>query len=140
MLSRVGRRGHILATVLPAIEETIGVTLAKIVADAGYRSHTAPKDKMFKVHVAGYKRGLTKAVKRALRRRAAVEPVIGHLKQDHRMVRNFLTRSEGDANNAVLGAVGYNISLLLNWLRFLCAFLLALFATLRSPPIQPRSA
>jgi len=31
---------------------------------------------MFKVHVAGYKRGLTKAVKRALRRRAAVEPFV----------------------------------------------------------------
>lgn len=49
---------------------------------------------MFKVHVAGYRRGLTKAIKRALRRRAAVEPVIGHLKQDHRMGRNFLTFSK----------------------------------------------
>jgi len=37
------------------------------------------------------------------------EPVIGHLKQDHRMGRNFLAHSEGDANNAVLAAVGYNL-------------------------------
>ncbi|MGO4833925.1 transposase, partial [Rhizobiaceae sp. 2RAB30] len=131
--------GHTLETVVPAIEETIGVTLAKIVADAGYRGHNAPKDKMFKVHVAGYKRGLTKAVKRALRRRAAVEPVIGHLKQDHRMGRNFLAHSEGDANNAVLAAVGYNFSLLLNWLRFLCAFFLAMLAAMTAPPLQPRS-
>lgn len=100
---------------LPAIEETIGVNLDKAVADAGYRGHNAPKDKMFKVHVAGYKRGLTKAVKRALRRRAAIEPVIGHLKNDHRMGRNFLAFAEGDANNAVLAAVGYNFNLLLNW-------------------------
>jgi transposase, IS5 family len=132
--------GHTLATIIPAIEDTIGVSLGKIVTDAGYRGHNAPKGKMFKVHVAGYKRGLTKVVKRALRRRAAVEPVIGHLKNDHRMGRNFLAFSEGDANNAVLAAVGYNFSLLLNWLRLLRAFFLALFATPAAPPIQPRTA
>lgn len=130
--------GHTLETVIPAIEKTIGVNLSRIVADAGYRGHNAPKDKMFKVHVAGYKRGLTKAVKRALRRRAAIEPVIGHLKQDHRMGRNFLAFSEGDANNAVLTAVGYNFSLLLNWLRLLCAFILALFINAPAP-LQPLS-
>ncbi|TJV78873.1 MAG: IS5 family transposase, partial [Mesorhizobium sp.] len=101
--------GHTLATIIPGIEDTIGVSLGKIVTDAGYRGHNAPKGKMFKIHVAGYKRGLTKVVKRALRRRAAVEPVIGHLKNDHRMGRNFLAFSEGDANNAVLAAVGYNL-------------------------------
>ncbi|RWN61443.1 MAG: IS5 family transposase [Mesorhizobium sp.] len=132
--------GHTLATIIPAIEDTIGVSLGKIVTDAGYRGHNAPMGKMFKVHVAGYKRGLTKVVKRALRRRAAVEPVIGHLKNDHRMGRNFLAFSEGDANNAVLAAVGYNFSLLLNWLRLLCAFFLALLATAAAPPIQPRTA
>lgn len=62
--------GHTLATILPAIESSTGANLGKIVADAGYRGHNAPKDKTFKVHVAGYKRGLTKAVKRALRRRS----------------------------------------------------------------------
>ncbi|MFB9985074.1 hypothetical protein ACFFNA_36790, partial [Mesorhizobium kowhaii] len=68
---------------------------------------------MFKVHVAGHKRDLIKAVKRALRRRVAVEPVLGHLTDDHRMGRNFLAFSEGDANNAVFATVGYNFSLLL---------------------------
>ena len=95
---------------------------------------------MFKVHVAGYKRGLTKTIKRVLRRRAAVEPVIGHLKQDHRMGRNFLAFPAGDANNAVLAAAGYNFSLLLNWLRLLCAFFLALLATAAMLPRQQRSA
>jgi IS5 family transposase len=56
------------------------------------------------------------------------------------MGRNFQAFSEGDANNAVLAAVGYNFSLLLNWLRLLCAFFLALFATAAAPPVQPRSA
>ncbi|MDX8480746.1 IS5 family transposase [Mesorhizobium sp. VK24D] len=132
--------GHTLATILPAIESSIGANLGKIVADAGYRGHNAPKDKTFKVHVAGYKRGLTKAVKRALRRRAAIEPVIGHLKTDHRMGRNFLAFAQGDANNAVLAAVGYNFSLLLNWLGLLCAFILAMLATTATPPLRPRIA
>jgi IS5 family transposase len=52
-----------------------------------------------------------------MKRRAAVEPVIGHLKAGHRMNRNHLAHRAGDAINAVLAAVGYNLRLLLNWLR-----------------------
>jgi IS5 family transposase len=96
---------------------------------------------MFKVHVAGQKRGLTKAIKRAFRRRAAIEPVIGHLKSDHRMGRNFLASAEGDANNAVLAAIGYNFSLLLNWpWRLLRAFFLAMFAMIATAQPSPQSA
>ena len=51
-----------------------------------------------------------------MRRRAAIEPVIGHLKEDHRMCRNYLTGRDGDRINAVLAAAGYNFSLLLRWL------------------------
>jgi IS5 family transposase len=126
--------GHTLATLIRALEETIGVSLGKIVPDAGHRGHDAPKDKMLKVHVGGYKRGLTKTVKRALPRRAAVEPVIGRLKNDHCMGRKFL------AFNAVLAAVGHNFSLLLNCLRLLCAVFLVLFAAAAAPPVQLRSA
>jgi IS5 family transposase len=42
-----------------------------------------------------------------------VEPVIGHLKEDHRIGRNYLV---GQAGDAVLAAVGYNFGLLLAWL------------------------
>ena len=100
--------GHTLATVIPQIENSIGVELKKVVVDAGYRGHNAPKDKGFKVYVAGMRRGLTDAIKRAFRRRAAIEPVIGHCKSDHRMGRNFLAHASGDAANAVLAAAGYN--------------------------------
>jgi IS5 family transposase len=79
--------GHTLATVIPALEQILGVELARAVVDAGYKGHHAPKDKRFRVYVAGQKRGLSPAIKRALRRRAAVEPVIGHLKSEHRMGR-----------------------------------------------------
>jgi transposase, IS5 family len=54
-----------------------------------------------------------------MKRRAAVEPVIGHLKEDHRMGRNYLAHSSGDAMNAVLAAVGYSFRPLLRWLRLL---------------------
>ena len=97
--------GHPLATVIPAIEATLGAELARIVTDAGYRGHNAPKEQRFRVSVAGQKRGLSPTIKRAVRRRAAVEPVIGHLKNEHRMGRNHLAHRTGDAINAVLAAV-----------------------------------
>ena len=130
--------GHTLATVIPDLEQTIGASLARIVTDAGYKGHHAPKEKRFKVYVAGQKRGLTPALKRAFRRRAAVEPVIGHLKNEHRMGRNYLAHRTGDAINAVLAAVGYNFKLLLTWLALLCAWILMLLAPApdRSPTQQ----
>ena len=48
-----------------------------------------------------------------MRRRAAVLPVIGHLKNDHRMCRNYLKGRDGDRINAVLAVAGYNFSLAL---------------------------
>jgi hypothetical protein len=54
------------------------------------------------------KRGVTDAIKRDLRQRSEIEPVIGHAKADHRMDRNYLRSCEGDATNAVLAAAGYN--------------------------------
>jgi transposase, IS5 family len=132
--------GHTLATVIPAIEATLGAELARIVTDAGYKGHTAPPEKRFKVYVAGQKRGLSPAIKRAFRRRAAVEPVIGHLKAEHRMGRNHLAHSTGDAINAVLAAVGYNFRLLLQWLALLCALIRALLGAAENPLSQPQPA
>ena len=67
------------------------------------------------------KRGLSSAIKRAFRRRSAVEPVIGHLKNEHRMGRNHLAGSRGDAANAVLAAASYNFKLLFRCMSILCA-------------------
>jgi IS5 family transposase len=71
--------GHTLAMVIPDLERTIGAELERVVTDAGYKGHHAPQERHFRVYVAGQKRGLSPAIKRAFRRRAAVEPVIGHL-------------------------------------------------------------
>jgi len=111
--------GHTLATVIPAMQALIGNTLERIIADAGYRGHNAPPEHRFRVYTAGQKRGVTDQIKRTFKRRAAIEPVIGHLKDDHRMGRNYFAHSSGDAINAVLAAVGYNFRRLIAWLRFL---------------------
>ena len=82
--------GHTLATVIPEIETQIGASLTRIVADRGYRGHNAPPDHKFKVYISGQRRRVTETIKRELRRRSAVEPVIGHAKSEHRMGRNYL--------------------------------------------------
>ncbi len=118
--------GHTLATVIPEIEAQIGASLSRIVADRGYRGHNAPPDHRFKVYISGQKRGVTETIRRDLRRRSAVEPVIGHAKGEHRMGRNFLKGTHGDAANAVLAAAGYNFRRLLAWLAILWrAFVMA---------------
>ena len=84
---------------------------------------------------SGQKRRLTPKIKRELRRRSAIEPVIGHLKSEHRMGRNYLWHREGDATNAVLAAVGYNFRRLIRWLSLLLRQILA--ALFPRPSINP---
>ena len=119
--------GHTLATVLPDMERSIGSGIERILADAGYRGHNALQRHKFSVFTSGQKRRVTPAIKREMRRRAAVEPVIGHIKNEHRMDRNYLAHRQGDAVNAILAAAGYNFSLILNWLRLLLCLIAIYF-------------
>ena len=120
--------GHTLAIVIPEMESLAGNTLKRLFADKGYRGHNAPPDYKFRVIISGQRRGVTPKIKREMRRRSAVEPVIGHVKNEHRMGRNYLWHPQGDAINAILAAAGYNFRLLLRWLKLFCAFLFAPFA------------
>jgi transposase, IS5 family len=130
--------GHTLETVLPEIETQIGASLSRIVADRGYRGHNAPPDHKMKVYISGQKRGVTDAIKRELRRRSAVEPVIGHAKGEHRMGRNFLKGTHGDAANAVLAAAGYNFRRLLAWFAILWrALIMAMLAAAPDADLAP---
>src|SRR4051794_34601851 len=127
--------GHTLATVIPDMEALVGSTIERILADKGYRGHNAPPDHKFRVFISGQKRGVTPKIKRELRRRAAVEPVIGHLKAEHRMGRNYLWLRQGDAANAVLAAAGYTFRRLIRWLSLLLRQILtALTAALQTAP------
>jgi IS5 family transposase len=75
--------------------------------------HNAPPDHKFKVYSTGQKRRVTPQLKREFKRRAAIEPVIGPLKEYHRTGRNHLANASGNAINAVLAAAGYNFRRLL---------------------------
>ena len=74
-------------------------------------------------------------IKRELKRRSAIEAVIGHMKNEGHLGRCWLKGRAGDAANVILAAVGYNFRLVLAWLRaFLRLILNALFQAL---PIRP---
>ena len=119
--------GHTLGPVVTELEQLTGVETRRIHVDKGYRGHNH-KEK-FRVWITGQARRVTAPIRREMKRRAAVEPVIGHVKAEHRMGRNYLKGRDGDCSNAVLAAAGYNFSLLLRWLaRLLCALIRALLA------------
>jgi len=120
--------GHTLKTVIPDMEALVGNTIERAFTDKGYRGHNAPPDYKFRVFIAGQRRRMTPKIKREMRRRSAIEPVIGHMKAEHRMGRNYLWYRQGDAINAVLAAAGYNFSLLLRWLRLLLLRILAVLS------------
>ena len=87
--------------------------------DQRYRGHDYVGDTQVYKQGGKLKR-LTRAIKRKLKRRSAIEPTIGHLKTDNRMSRNFLKGAEGDRINAILAAAGYNMR------KLIAAFLYAL--------------
>src|SRR5690242_8942178 len=125
--------GHTLGPVITELERQTGVTTRRIHVDKGYRGHNHPEK--FRVWISGQVRRVTRSIRREMKRRAAVEPVIGHTKAEHRMGRNYLKGRDGDCINAVLAAAGYNFALLLRWLaRFLRAMLQVLAAT--SPTVR----
>jgi IS5 family transposase len=128
--------GHTLKTVIPDMESLVGNTIERILADKGYRGHNAPPDYKFRVFTSGQKRRMTPKIKRELRRRSAVEPIIGHLKSEHRMGRNYLWHSQGDAINAILAAVGYNFRRLIQWLRLLLCLILARLTVLAHTDLE----
>ena len=127
--------GHTLGPVITELERLTGVETRRIHIDKGYRGHNHKQK--FRVWISGQVKRVTAPIRREMRRRAAVEPVIGHTKAEHRMGRNYLQGRSGDRINAVLAAAGYNFGLLLRWLAKL---LRALMQALLLVPAAPQSA
>ncbi|MBM3601584.1 MAG: IS5 family transposase [Alphaproteobacteria bacterium] len=117
--------GHTLGPVVADTERLTGVEAKRIHVDKGYRGHNHPNK--FRVWISGQVQRVTSPIRREMKRRAAVEPVIGHVKSDHRMDRNYLKGREGDRINPVLAAAGFNFHLLLRWIEEL---LRALFSAI----------
>jgi len=117
--------GHTLASALAQVDRITGVAAARAYVDRGYRGHGLDHRRVF---ISGQRRGITATIRRELRRRSAIEPVIGHMKTDGRLGRNFLAGVPGDAINALLSGAGYNLRLILNHLSRLLRTLLLLLA------------
>jgi IS5 family transposase len=126
--------GHTLRPVIADLERLTGVETRRIHVDKGYRGHNHPHK--FRLWISGQVRRVTAAIRREMKRHAAVEPVIGHVKAEHRMDRNHLKGRGGDRINAALAAAGYNFSPLLRRLaELLRALIQALAHTTQEPQI-----
>ena len=117
--------GHTLKTVLPEIETQIGASLARIVADRGYRGHNAPPDHKFKVYISGQKRGVTEPSNATCAGARPSSPSSATPRPSTAWAATILEGVQGDAANAVLAAAGYNFRRLLDWLALLLSAILA---------------
>ena len=126
--------GDTLAEQLEQVEILSGQRPSTALVDLGYRGREV--DGVAIVH-RGQAKTLTRAQKRWLRRRQAVEPVIGHLKADHQMDRCRLKGALGDAMHAIACAAGYNLRWLMRWIVSFCALVLTMLATLHVGDRQP---
>jgi IS5 family transposase len=117
--------GHTLKAALTQVER-IARPPERVFVDMGYRGHDYRGE--VEVYVDKRRRGRTaRSLWRWMKRRAAIEPGIGHLKREHRMDRNPLKGTLGDQINAILSAAGMNFWKLL---RFAAAFLRLILAGL----------
>jgi transposase, IS5 family len=116
--------GHTLREALEQVEILTDTRPKRAFVDRGYRGHGVTATA---VYIAGQKRGMTPALRRDLRRRSAIEPMIGHMKTDGRLARYALKGTFGDALHAVLCGCGHNIRMILAHLRALWAEILAAF-------------
>jgi IS5 family transposase len=120
--------GHTLKKQIEQVERITGGKVKRAYVDRGYRGHglTEPE-----VHISHTSAQRTPTIKRELKRRNAIEPVIGHTKSDGLLERNHLAGADGDAINAILTAAGHNVRLLLRWLRDLLLLLLSTVRRMR---------
>jgi IS5 family transposase len=123
--------GHTLKAAIEDTQKLTGREIERAYVDKGYRGHDAPNPR--RVFISGQKRGVFGVIKRELRRRSAIEPVIGHMKSEGHLDRNYLKGRDGDAANAILSAVGYNLRLVLAWLRILVRRILAAMIAATTP-------
>jgi IS5 family transposase len=103
-------------------------SITEAVCDRGYRGTKQVGETTISIPGIHLKRDTEeqKEDKRAkFRRRAAVEPIIGHIKHDHRMARNYLKGFVGDQINLLMAACAWNLK---KWMNI---FIHALFFTLR---------
>ncbi len=107
--------GHTLNQALEGVEKVTGVEVQKSFVDNGYKGNNVSEKK--KIFMPSTKRSnLSEEEKVMMKRRSAIEPIIGHLKQYGRMGRNFLRGVFGDIVNPIISSIGLNVRNLLNFI------------------------
>jgi IS5 family transposase len=97
--------GHNLCAVIEDTERLAGCPIERA---QGYRGHGTENPR--RVFISGQQRGVFGVIKRELRRRSAIEPIIGHLKAERHRGRCYLKGCAVDAANVILSAVGHNFA------------------------------
>ncbi|MBF0612984.1 MAG: IS5 family transposase [Magnetococcales bacterium] len=115
--------GHTLGHALEQVERLSGQKPERCYVDKGYKGHGVTATQVF---ISGQRRGITPTIRKELRRRNGVVPVIGHQKREGRLDRNFLRGVFGDQANALMAGIGFNLRAILRKLRLLFALLLAM--------------
>lgn len=107
--------GHTLQGALTQTRRLTQTEIDEAFVDRGYRGH---HEQTTTVYISGQKRGIKSGrLKQCLKRRQAIEPIIGHLKSDGRLDRNYLQGMDGDAMNVLLCCAGHNLRLILRCLK-----------------------
>lgn len=108
--------GHTLAAVLRQVQKLTGTKPGEAHVDLGYRGH-AIEGSDTEIVLSRQKRGITRAKKRRQKRRNAIEPIIGHCKNDRKVgPRNWLHGKSGDQINVLAMAIGFNLRKILRWI------------------------
>ncbi|MBP9753140.1 MAG: transposase [Proteobacteria bacterium] len=103
-------------------EKNTALTVSKVFVDKGYKWHSVFNKQ---IYISGTRK-LSKHLKKILKRRSVIEPMIGHMKNDGKLGKNYLKGMIRDKINTVLSAVGHNIRLILNTIVFFYLFLMHL--------------
>ena len=114
--------GHTLADTLWRCAITSGAVAKNVYVDRGYRGHGVGEVSNTKVYIAGQRRGISVRRRRKMKRRSAIEAIIGHMKADGLLARNWLKGSDGDEIHAQLCGAGQNLRMILKKLRLLFAW------------------
>ena len=101
--------GHTLDLALNKAKSLSCIEIKEVFVDKGYKGHAV---KNTEVHISGKKRGLTAWLHKKINRRQAIEPHIGHMKNEGKLGRNFLKGVLGDLINATLCGVGHNLNMI----------------------------
>jgi IS5 family transposase len=110
--------GHTLEETLEQVGILTDCQPKIVIVDKGYQGVEVPNTQILR---SGQRRGVTRTLRKMIKRRSAIEPTIGHMKMDGRLGRNPLKCALGDVLHAVLCGAGHNIRLLLKKLRLLFA-------------------